>query len=83
MKIYFIFILLFSILTISPISSQETNCNEFDKLSAEYVECTAKKMKDKASKEIDKGKKKINESAIGVKINKFKKSTTLSDLIKN
>jgi len=40
-------------------------------------------MKEKASNEIDKGKKKINESGLGKKIDKFKKSKTLSDLIKN
>tara|TARA_Y100000992_G_scaffold244653_1_gene175752 strand:- start:1112 stop:1363 length:252 start_codon:yes stop_codon:yes gene_type:complete len=83
MKINFIFVLSFFILIISPISSQETNCDEFDKLSAKYLECTAKKMKNKASEEIDKRKKKMNESALGEKINKFKKSKTLSDLIKN
>jgi len=79
----FIFILLFLISIISPLSSEESDCNEFDKLSAKYVECTAKKLKEKASEEIDKGKKKINESELGKKIDKFKKSKTLSDLIKN
>jgi len=79
----FIFILLFLISIISSLSSEESDCNEFDKLSAKYVECTAKKMKEKASNEIDKGKKKINESGLGKKIDKFKKSKTLSDLIKN
>ena len=39
-------------------------------------------MKEKASDEINKGKKKLNKSGLGEKINKFKKSKTLSDLIK-
>ena len=43
---------------------------------------TAKKIKEKASDEINKGKKKLNKSGLGEKIDKFKKSKTLSDLIK-
>ena len=66
----------------TPVLSNEVDCNQFDKLSAKYIECTAKKMKEKASDEIDKGKKKLNKSGLGEKINKFKKSKTLSDLIK-
>ena len=83
MKTKFGFILLFLISIISPLSSEEADCNEFDKLSAKYVECTAKKMKEKASEEINKGKKKIKKSGFGEKIDKFKESKTLSDLIKN
>ena len=66
----------------TPVLSNEVDCNQFDKLSAKYIECTAKKMKEKASDEINKGKKKLNKSGLGEKINKFKKSKTLSDLIK-
>ena len=65
----------------TPILSQETNCNEFDKLSAKYIECTAKKLKEKASDEIVNSKKKIDDSGLGKKINKFKNSKTLSDFI--
>ena len=83
MKTKFVFIILFLISIISPLSSEETDCNEFDKLSAKYVECTAKKLKEKASEEIDKGKKKIKKSGFVEKIDKFKESKTLSDLIKN
>ena len=66
----------------TSILSQEIDCNEFDKLSAKYIECTAKKLKEKASGEIVKSKKKINESGLGDKLKKFKESKTLSDLIK-
>jgi hypothetical protein len=66
----------------TPVLSNEIDCNQFDKLSAKYIECTAKKMKEKASDEINKSKKKLNKSGLGEKINKFKKSKTLSDLIK-
>ena len=83
MKLKIIFVILISINMSTSIFSQEIDCNQFDKLSAKYIECTAKKMKEKASEEIDKSKKKINESGFGEKINKFKKSKTLSDLIKD
>ena len=66
----------------TPVLSNEIDCNQFDKLSAKYIECTAKKMKEKASDEINKSKKKLNKSGLGEKINKFKKSKTLSELIK-
>jgi len=83
MKIRFIFISLFLISINSPISSAEIDCNEFSKLSAKYLECTAKKIKEKTSGEINKGKKKLDKSELGKKFDKFKKSKTLSDLINN
>ena len=82
MKIRLLFFILITINLNTPILSNEVDCNQFDKLSAKYIECTAKKMKEKASDEINKGKKKLNKSGLGEKINKFKKSKTLSDLIK-
>ena len=82
MKIRLFFFILIIINLNTPVLSNEVDCNQFDKLSAKYIECTAKKMKEKASDEINKGKKKFNKSGLGEKINKFKKSKTLSDLIK-
>ena len=82
MNIRLFFFILIIINLNTPVLSNEVDCNQFDKLSAKYIECTAKKMKEKASDEIDKGKKKLNKSGLGEKINKFKKSKTLSDLIK-
>ncbi len=82
MKIRLFFFILIIINLNTLVLSNEVDCNQFDKLSAKYIECTAKKMKEKASDEIDKGKKKLNKSGLGEKINKFKKSKTLSDLIK-
>ena len=82
MKLKILFIIFISININTSLLSQEIDCNKFDKLSAKYIECAAKKMKEKASDEIVKNKKKINESGLGEKINKFKKSKTLSDLIK-
>ena len=83
MKIRLFFFILIIINLNTPVLSNEVDCNQFDKLSAKYIECTAKKMKEKASDEINKGKKKLNKSGLGEKINKFKKSKTLSDLIKD
>ena len=82
MKLRLFFFILITINLNAPVLSNEVDCNQFDKLSAKYIECTAKKMKEKASDEINKGKKKLNKSGLGEKINKFKKSKTLSDLIK-
>ena len=82
MKFKLFLIMFLTLIINTSILSQEINCNEFDKLSAKYIECAAKKMKEKASNEINKNKEKINESGLGEKINKFKKSKTLSDLIK-
>ena len=73
MKTKFVFIILFLISIISPLSSEETDCNEFDKLSAKYVECTAKKLKEKASEEIDKGKKKLKNLDLEKKLINLKK----------
>ena len=57
LKIFFTILILININT--PILSQEIDCNQFDKLSANYIECTAIKMKEKASKKIDKSKKNL------------------------
>ena len=83
MNIRLFFFILIIINLNTPVLSNEVDCNQFDKLSAKYIECTAKKMKEQASDEINKGKKKFNKSGLGEKINKFKKSKTLSDLIKD
>ena len=79
-RLFFFILIIINLNTL--VLSNEVDCNQFDKLSAKYIECTAKKMKEKASDEINKGKKKLNKSGLGEKINKFKKSKTLSDLIK-
>ena len=79
-RLFFFILIIINLKTL--VLSNEVDCNQFDKLSAKYIECTAKKMKEKASDEINKGKKKLNKSGLGEKINKFKKSKTLSDLIK-
>ena len=82
MKLKIILITFITMIINTPIFSQEIDCNKFDKLSAKYIECNAKKLKDKASGEIVKSKKKIDETGLGEKLKKFKESKTLSDLIK-
>ena len=80
LKIFYILLFTFTILSQS--SSQEKSCDEFDKLSAKYIECTVKMIKNKASDEISISKKKIDNTSFGKKLEEFKKTKTLSDLIK-
>tara|TARA_B100001121_G_C18250895_1_gene417193 strand:- start:199 stop:453 length:255 start_codon:yes stop_codon:yes gene_type:complete len=82
MNLKIIFILLLTIIITSPSLSQEINCDDFEKFSAKYIECTAKKIKENASEKISKGKKKIDNTSFGKKFDELKKTKTLSDLIK-
>ena len=75
-------IILIFILLLKPTYSNEVDCNEFKKLSAKYIECNAKKLKNKTIEKVEIGKDKIESSGINDKIKKFKNSKTLSDLIK-
>ena len=59
------------------------DCTQFKKLSAKYIECTTKELKKKTSKNVKLSKKKFENSEIKDKLNKFKGSKTLSDLIKD
>lgn len=82
MKFRFNLILLISIIFLKPAYAEEINCNKFNKLSAKYIECNAKKLKTKTIEKVEIGKDKIESSGINDKIKKFKNSKTLSDLIK-
>jgi len=75
-------IILIFILLLKPTYSNEVDCNEFKKLSAKYIECNAKKLKNKTIEKVEIGKDKIESSGIKDKIKKLKNSETLSDLIK-
>ena len=83
MKFKFNLILLILIIFLNPAYSEEIDCNKFDKLSAKYIECSAKKLKTKTIEKVEIGKDKMESSGINDKIKKFKNSKTLSDLIKN
>ena len=82
MKFKFNLIILALIIFLKPAYSEEMDCNKFDKLSAKYIECNAKKLKTKTIEKVEIGKDKIESSGINDKIKKFKNSKTLSDLIK-
>ena len=45
MRNKFIIIITIFILSSSPSFANNTNCDQFEKLSAKYVECNAKKLK--------------------------------------
>ena len=61
--------------------ADNTNCDQFDKLSAKYIECNAKILKENTSKQVDKGKKKFNNSILKEKLIKFKNSKNLKDFL--
>ncbi len=71
---------LFSIVIISNSYSNEIDCSKFEKLSAKFIECNAKKLKEKINEDIKDTKKNINENELTKKLKKFKNSKTLSDL---
>ena len=82
MKFKFNLILLILIIFLKPAYSEEIDCNKFEKLSAKYIECSAKKLKTKTIEKVEIGKDKMESSGINDKIKKLKNSKTLSDLIK-
>ena len=67
----------------SSVSSNEVNCDQFDKLSAKFLECKANQLKEKTSQKVENTKEKFENSSIKDKLKKFKSSKTLTDLIKN
>ena len=82
MKFILNLIILILIVFLKPAYSEEMDCNQFNKLSAKYIECNAKKLKTKTIEKVEIGKDKMESSGINDKIKKFKNSKTLSDLIK-
>ena len=80
-KILFISVLFF--LLSKSASSSENDCSQFKKLSAKYIECNAKKLKNSSTKKVNIGKKKFQDSGLGDKLKKFKNSKTLSEVVKD
>ena len=74
---------LFSIVIISNSYSNEIDCSKFEKLSAKFIECNAKKLKKKLNQDFENTKENLSENELTKKLKKFKKSKTLSDLGKN
>jgi len=81
LKILFIIITLFSLTTLA--NSNEVGCDQFDKLSAKFLECKANELKEKTSQKVVSSKEKFENSSIKDKLKKFKSSKTLTDLIIN
>ncbi len=59
------------ILNIGYVMAEIKDCNEYNKLSKEFLKCQKENLKSKTDK-----------TTIGKGINKFKSSKTLSDLLK-
>ena len=68
-----IYLLFFSNFTLA----EDINCDQFEKLSAKYIECNAKKLKNKTSNKIKESKENFEKSGIKGKFDKFKSKKTL------
>ena len=73
-----IYLLFFSNFTLA----EDMNCDQFEKLSAKYIECNAKKLKNDTNNKVVEGKKKFNNSLLKEKLIKFKNSENLIDFLK-
>ena len=82
MKSKYIIITFIFIFFYNSAYAKKNDCNQFEKLSAKYIECNANKLKTKTIEKVEVGKEKIENSGIKDKLNKFKDSKTLKDLIK-
>ena len=81
MKLKIILPITYFLLSFTNIYAEKANCDQFEKLSAKYIECNAKKLKENTSKQLDKGKKKFNNSTLKEKLIKFKNSKNLKDFL--
>ena len=81
MKLKIILSIIYFVFSLTHAFADNMNCEQFDKLSAKYIECNAKKLKENTSKQVDKGKKKFNNSILKEKLIKFKNSKNLKDFL--
>ena len=81
MKSKIIISIIYFILFITPSYSDDLDCDQFEKLSAKYVECNAKKLKENTTSQVNIGKKKFNNSLLKEKLIKFKNSKNLMDFL--
>ena len=81
MKIKIILLMICFLLSFNRVFADNKDCNQFEKLSAKYIECNAKKLKENTAKQVDKGKKKFNNSTLKEKLIKFKNSKNLKDFL--
>ena len=83
-----IFITLITSALMSNAMAEKIDCNQFEKVSAKYIECSAKNLKEKSSELKDKittnaksGKKKFDKLNLKEKLVKFKNSKTLTEFM--
>tara|TARA_B100001173_G_C15917061_1_gene516778 strand:- start:659 stop:916 length:258 start_codon:yes stop_codon:yes gene_type:complete len=81
MKSKLIISIIYIILFITPSYSNDMDCDQFEKLSAKYVECNTKKLKENTKKQVNIGKKKFDNSTLKEKLIKFKNSKNLMDFL--
>ena len=81
MKSKLIISIIYIILFITPSYSNDIDCDQFEKLSAKYVECNTKKLKENTKKQVNIGKKKFDNSTLKEKLIKFKNSKNLMDFL--
>ena len=81
MKSKLIISIIYIILFITPSYSNDMDCDQFEKLSAKYVECNTKKLKENTKKQVNIGKKKFDNSTLKEKLFKFKNSKNLMDFL--
>ena len=80
-KLYlFLFILYFSNF---QVFADQTDCKQFKKFSAKYIECNANNLKKKTNEKLKIGKEKFDKSNIKDKLKKLKNSKTVVDLTKD
>ena len=72
MKFKLLIKILICLLFFPIVHATENGCEQFEKLSAKYIECNAKKLKNKTSNKIKESKENFDKSGIKEKFNKFK-----------
>ena len=77
MKFKLLIKILICLLFFPIVHATENECEQFEKLSAKYIECNAKKLKDKTSNKIKESKENFEKSGIKEKLNKLKSKKTL------
>ena len=82
MKKKLLFKSFFILLISTSLFANETECNQFDKLSAKYIECTAKKLKTSTGEKLSAGKKNLDKSSLKNTWTKFKSSKNGKEFIK-
>ena len=81
MKKKILFKSIFILLISTSLFANETDCIQFDKLSAKYIECTAKKLKTSTGEKLNAGKKKLDKSSLKDIWTKFKSSKNGKEFI--